>query len=323
MSELIDRYVAAATGRLPPSERNEKAAELRQTIAAMLAARGSASEQAERDVLAELGDPSELAARYAGRQRYLIGPALYAPYIKLLRTLVVIVASVVFAATLFAELLAATDGAGWGILRALGAAIQTGVAIAFVVTLVFALLERVGKGAAEIGLPEKRWSPESLSEAGGKRQITLGEFIASLVFLTVLVALVVWQQSHSPYTAGGEAIPFLDPLLWEAWIPVFFVLIAINMGIEVWKYVAGRWTLPLVVVNVLMNVVFAGFVVLVLETQQVVNPAFVAALEAEVGGDVPWRLTRVALILLVVGIAILDTVDCVVKYARGRRAATR
>ena len=190
MSELIDRYVAAATGRLSSSEREEKADELRGTIAGMLAARGSTDEQAEREVLAELGDPSELFARYAGRPRYLVGPALYGPYIKLLRTLVAIVASVVFAATLFAEVLAATDGAGWGILRALGAAIQTGVAIAFVVTLVFALLERAGKGAAEIGLPEKQWSPESLPEAGGKRQITLGEFIASLVFLTVLVALV-------------------------------------------------------------------------------------------------------------------------------------
>lgn len=323
MSELIDRYVAAATGRLSSSEREVKAAELRGTIASMLAARGSTDEQVEREVLAELGDPSELSAPYAGRPRYLIGPALYGPYIKLLRTLVAIVASVVFAATLFAELLAATDGAGWGILRALGAAIQTGVAIAFVVTLVFALLERAGKGAAEIGLPEKPWSPESLPEAGGKRQITLGEFIASLVFLTVFVALVVWQESHSPYTAGGEAIPFLDPSLWEAWIPVFFVLIAVNMGIEVWKYVAGRWTLPLVVVNVLTNVLFAGFVVLLLETQQVVNPDFAAALEAEVGGDVPWELTRVALIVLVVGIAVLDTVDCAVKYARGRRAATR
>lgn len=323
MSELIDRYVTAATGRLPSSQRADRAAELRETIAAMLAARGSADEQAERDVLAELGDPAVLAARYAGQPRYLIGPALYAPYIKLLRTLVVIVASVVFAATLFAELLAATDGAGWAILRALGAAIQTGVAIAFAVTLVFALLERAGKGVTEIGLSEKRWSPESVPAAGGKRQITLGEFIASLVFLTVLVALVVWQQSHSPYTAAGEVIPFLDPSLWEAWIPVFFVLIAINMGIEVWKYVAGHWTLPLVVVNVLMNVFFAGFVVLLLETQQVVTPDFAAALEAEVGADVPWELTRVALIVLVVGIAVLDTVDSVVKYMRGRRAATR
>jgi hypothetical protein len=67
-----------------------------------------------------------------------------------------------------------------------------------------------------------------------------------------------------------------------------------------------------------MNVAFVGFLVVLLRTQQVVNPAFVAALEEKVGESLPGVATGFALVLVVVGIAVWDTVDCVLKYGRGR-----
>jgi len=97
-------------------------------------------------------------------------------------------------------------------------------------------------------------------------------------------------------------------------------LITVSVAIEIWKYVTGKWTLPLVAANVAMNMAFVGFVVALLRTQQVVNPAYVSALEAQVGESLPAAAAGLVLVLVVVGIAVWDSVDGVLKYLRGRRA---
>jgi hypothetical protein len=320
MSDLIDRYVWAVARELPSSLREDVARELRATIADMVEARGADDEQASRDVLMELGDPVELAAQYTTRPRYLIGPGLYVPYIRLLKTLLPIVIAVVLAVTLATELWATEEEVALGVFRAIEAALQTGMVAAFVVTLVFAILQRAGVDTAGPGgRGGREWVPESLPKVAEKRQITLGEFIAAMVFLSLPAIWVAWQQSHSPFSADGRPVPFLDQGLWQGWIPAFILLITVSMSIEVWKYISGRWTLPMVVANVAMNVVFVGFVVALLRTQQVVNPAFVAALEEKVGESLPGVAAGFALVLVVVGIAVWDTVDCVLKYLRGRR----
>ena len=64
----------------------------------------------------------------------------------------------------------------------------------------------------------------------------------------------------------------------------------------------------------------SGLVIVLMRTQQVVNPAFVTALEEKTGDALPGGATGFALVLLVIGIAVWDSVDSVLKYLRGRRA---
>lgn len=319
MNDLIDRYVWAVAKDLPGGMRDDVARELRATIADMVEAREPQAEGAVREVLLELGDPAELALSYAGGRRYLIGPGFYRQYVKLLRLLLLIVVPIVLVVSLVEELWSRADGYAAGIGQSLSTAFQTGVMIAFWVTLVFFLIERAGADQADF--PRRgSWDPASLPAVAEKRQITLGDTIASLVILTLLIAWIPWQQTHSVFHSGGGPIPFLASDLWSGWIPAFIAIVAVSMGIEVWKYVSGRWTLPLVVVNIAVDALFAGFVVVVLTTQEVVDPAWLAAFQERAGTEFPARVVGTAVLLAVLAISLWDAIDCVRKYSASRRA---
>ena len=92
-ASLTDRYVAAALKGVQADQREDVAAELRGSIADAVEVRtsqGESPDTAERAVLLELGGPTRLAAGYSGRPLYLIGPAFYPDYIRLLRLLLLL-----------------------------------------------------------------------------------------------------------------------------------------------------------------------------------------------------------------------------------------
>ena len=81
MTTLTDRYVWGVLRAVPETQRPDLEPEIRALIADALEARsavdaGEVPAAAERAVLAELGDPEVLAARYTDRSLFLIGPAL-------------------------------------------------------------------------------------------------------------------------------------------------------------------------------------------------------------------------------------------------------
>lgn len=93
--EVIDRYIYAVTQRLPEQQREDIKRELQSLIEDMLEERipaGQASKEDVESVLLELGHPNELAAKYRGYERYLIGPMLLDTY---LTTLKIVLASIV------------------------------------------------------------------------------------------------------------------------------------------------------------------------------------------------------------------------------------
>ena len=320
MNDLIERYVWAVAHDLPKGMRNDVARELRATIEDTIDARGTDDDETVRDVLIELGDPSELAAGYAGKRRYLIGPALYPAYRRLLTTLLLIVVPIVLVATLVEGLWRQGESPGPGLLTALNASLQTGVMVVFWVTLVCFLIERSGAGQARArGTAGGAWRPDALPPVAEKRTITLAETVVSLAMLTLLVAWIPWQRAHSVFHVDGEPVPFLAQGLWDAWIPLFIAIVAASMGVEVWKYVSGRWTLPLVVVNVVVNAVFAVFVVALLRTQEVVGAAFLWAYEERAGTAFPGDIVGTVVLLVILGICLWDSVECVLNYLRVRR----
>lgn len=73
--EWIERYIYAVTKRLPESQREDVASELRSLIEDMLDERKqseAATAQEIEEVLMELGHPSLLAQKYRGKDRVLI-----------------------------------------------------------------------------------------------------------------------------------------------------------------------------------------------------------------------------------------------------------
>ena len=90
-------------------------------------------------MLEGLGDPTRLAADYAGRPQYLIGPELFEPYRQLLTRLAGVV--IPLAAIVADASLAVADGRPYvqAILEGLGGAFMVGVQLVFWVTVVVRL----------------------------------------------------------------------------------------------------------------------------------------------------------------------------------------
>ena len=219
-ASLTDRYVAATVRGLDEAQRPEVERELRATIEDMVDARLEAGAptraEAERAVLVELGDPVRLAAGYSGRPLHLIGPGVYPEWLRLVRVLLVVIVpiSVVgnLVARLFVEDVAATN-VGSLVGSSIALAITVALHVVFWTTLVFAILERTGHASLDT------WTPEQLPDTSGTGRVGFGETAANVVFLVLVALALVWQQTSSPVTSGGESVPVLDPALWSGWIP--------------------------------------------------------------------------------------------------------
>ncbi|MEO3742230.1 permease prefix domain 1-containing protein [Plantactinospora sp. B5E13] len=315
MTSLTDRYLAATLRSVPAPRRAEIATELRASIEDMIEDRtagGQDTTTAEREVLTELGNPAQLAARYADRRLQLIGPTYYLAWQRLLMLLLSFVPATV---GILVGLLEATDGdqVGGAVGAGITTALQVAVQIAFWVTLVFAILERTN---IPLNLPD--WTVDQLPENHSHRQITITDTAAAIGFLALVIAYLPIQQFRSFVTDGtGGNLPILDPALWSFWLPYLIAVLVATIGLEIAKHRAGQWTWPLFGANVLLDLAFAVPVIWLLLTDRLLNPEFVARFEWLGRGD---NLDRAATVAVVVTILITgwDAVDSAIKTYRNR-----
>jgi hypothetical protein len=314
MTDLTERYVSATLRSIPEGQRADIEAELRASIDDAIEARlagGAAHDEAERRVLLDLGDPDRLASGYSGRPGHLIGPELFFDYKRLLAVLLVtvvpIVAAVVFVVTLLAE-----DGIGAAFGSAIGTALTVALHIFFWVTLVFAILER-SDGASSVAA----WDLSKLPPIPSRRSVSLAETIATLVFLTLTITVLLISRSFSPFTAAdGTPLPLFNPELWSFWMPFLIGVLILELVFELVKYRVGHWTWTLAWMNLGLNLLFSAPAVYLLMSEQLFNPEFFDSLGLDLGtsSDSPLVLITVAVI---VGIAAWDSIDGFRKAARG------
>ncbi|MET9343883.1 permease prefix domain 1-containing protein [Nonomuraea sp. NPDC003804] len=275
-SSLTDRYVEAALSRLPARQRPDIEKELRASIADAVddhLETGADPAQAERAVLAELGDPVRLAAGYADRPLQLIGPALFLDYTRLLTALLATIVPVVAATVGLVRGL--NGGTPLTVLGdTFGAALTTGVHIAFWTTLVFAILERtpaLRRAAA------RRWTPAALPEPPSRRA-RYGELVTETVLTVLFTTLILLSPVVSPETdANGHPVGVLSPWLWETGlVHLFIALVIASLGFSFAGYYL-KWSVPVAVVRSLVGVPAAVMLIWLAATHRVLNPAFVAA----------------------------------------------
>ncbi|MFI6330423.1 permease prefix domain 1-containing protein [Micromonospora chersina] len=313
MSSLTDRYLTATLRAVPQQRRAELADELRASIEDMIEDRTAGGQDrgaAEREVLTELGNPEQLAARYTDRRLQLIGPRYFLVWWRVLRTLLTFIPAIVGVVT---GVVKATVGGEPGAAVGAGVAsgLQTAVQIAFWVTLCFAVLERTD---TSLNLPE--WTVDQLPEETRERQVTLVDSCASIVFLLVAVAFLPWQHFQPWLSGDGSRLPMIDPALWSFWLPALIVVLVATVGLEIAKYRAGRWTWPLVAVNAALNLAFAAPLVWLLLTDRLLNPALIErfAWLREGGAE---DVAQVATVVTAV-VVVWDVIDSAVK---ARKAA--
>lgn len=277
MSTLIDRYVFTALKSIPENQRSDIDRELRGSISDAVEARVDAGETpaaAETAVLTEFGDPARLAARYADRPLYLIGPDLFLDWWRLLKTLLIIVVPLAVVANLVIKLALDPADIGGAIGSAIGLGLGVVVHIAFWVTLAFYILQSTGTRRSELGLAP--WTPEQLPQLPRRSQVSLADTVASVIMLGIFIAVLIWQHFGSALYLNGEPVPVLNEGLWSFWLPYVIVLLAVEIAFAVALYLRGYWTWGFAAANTVLGLLFMVPVLWLLATDQVYNWAFLA-----------------------------------------------
>lgn len=319
-SSLTDRYVDATVRDLDEAQRHDVERELRTTIEDMVDARVHAGLRdrvtAEREVLLELGDPMRLAAGYAGRPLYLIGPGAYPQWRRVTTRLLATVVPGVTLLNLVVRLFVgdvASDGIGPSLVAALVLGLLVALNVVFWVTLVFAMAER-----GRLGDVPLEWDPGQLPETDAPRGVGLGETVTSVVLFVLVALSLVWQQTSSPVRAGGEVVPVLDPALWAGLVPWLLALLALQAVLAVLAYRTRRWTPALGVTSIVADVAFAAPVLVLLGRGELLDPGFVAALEAGGWAGAGEQL-RVSVSIGVVVVSMWSVVETLRNIRSGRR----
>lgn len=295
-----DRYLTAVLKGIPEEQRADVDVKLRQLIDTSVLeqmSRGEDPETAERLVLRELGDPMRVSATYSGRSLSLIGPRFYPEYIRLLKLLVSIVVPIV---TVVVGITTALTGESvWSVvLAALGSGFMVGIQVAFWITLVFAVVDRRTTNSSSV---TSEWDFDDLPEITENR-IGLGDTLASITALSLLVLFLLWQPTYQEsFDPGGPSIPILNPALSTLWIPILIVILLASITLELIKYRAGRWTIPLAAVNSLLSLSFAFSAIFIIASDQLLNSEFMAAITAgDLGTFIDLIPTMIAWVIVVV-----------------------
>ncbi len=283
-NELIDRYVYDVTRRLPQAQRTDIEKELRTLIDDMLAGKEDVKDVTL--VLIELGRPAELAAKYRGSLRYLISPQLFGTYEMLLKIVLAAVAFGMLAANVIMNITAPPESVLLAVAQALGMTVMA-LFLAFgIITLIFAIVERTGKG--EAWKKENDWHPRDLPEVPLRSAvIKKGDPIVSLVFSAVFLVIFLTM----PWLFGvGIGLP-------APWIPVFnlnalagviwlfVLLIAAGVAKDALRLIIGRYTIKLAAFVAALNIISFVLVVLVFGNAAVWNASFLADLQAATGAE--------------------------------------
>ena len=283
MTQLTERYLAAAVRGIPEAQRTDVERELRSSIVDALEDRVVAGEDrvaAEKAVLEGLGDPIRLAAGIAGRPLYLIGPDMFVEYRQLLVMLLSIVMPIVGILQVAVALAGGDDFIG-AVMAGIGAAWTVGLHIFFWVTITFAVVERfdaVREARDGISGAAGRWTVDRLPPLPSDR-ISASDAVGDLISTAVGIGGLLFLNGAVWFTdAAGDAIPLLNPDLWSLLVPTLVAILAAQGALQIIVFLMGRWTMPLASANSVVQLAFSVPVIALALTGSLINPAFADAL---------------------------------------------
>lgn len=320
MNDLIERYIYAATRRLPRKQREDVSRELEGLIDDMLAERCGGITPTEKDirvVLTELGSPQELYEKYSAEGgKCLIGQPYYSTYLFVLKIVLVCVA---FGMTVSSLILQLMEPQAW--YAAAGqwlALLWQGLMGAFAfVTILFAVLYHKGIQISKpFDFDDLPPVPKKHEEISPWEPIVGIAF--SVVFLTLFLAV---PQVFSIYYEGREWIPvFHVGVLRGSWY-ILLAFAALGILRDAVKLMDRRYSRKVLAVAVGTNAVSALLAVWWLTGFDLFNPVFqqkMAALFTDDAGFLAGVMTHFQYFFLGILLfaLVLDTADTLVKTLR-------
>lgn len=331
MTSIIDRYISATQDGIPGNDRADIEREVRAALNDMIESRiaqGLSEEQAEREAIEELGDPKAFAAQFHKQERYLIGPRLFGSWWLITQTILLIITPIVMGATLFGVLAGTDSSYGQAFGEAIGAGFSVAIQVLFWVTLIYAIIERIGVTPEMEGslVSKSDWTIDDLPEIETGRQI--GKF--EIVLQVVPVSLLAWFVSRlaiDGLSAMGlhrwldvpRDLPAFNPELSALWFWGLIGLVVMNVLVAVWSFMVGYWTRIVTTVNVMLAVVWIAFIMAVASAGDIMNPE-IRAIHPDLG---EWSLVGENSSRIIVGIFILVSAWDVWESVRGHLAYRR
>jgi HAAS len=311
---LVDRYVEAVRSHLPRRERDDIAAELRDTLLSKIEEAERAQERPLTDdqvaaILKRYGAPESVAAKY-GARAHLIGPEVYPQYRFVVRMVLMVVGGVMAIA------IAATAVTADRPLAQIGRIAMTGLLVAIgnltIFTMIFARLERMA-----VRPEPEDWDPRDLIPAVERRTaIPRAEAIGSLVFS---VFWLLWWIDVLPINRWllWSRLPLAAAPIWDTLTPLIVTLLVASIGHAAMALLRPRWTLFYEITERLIDVGIGVMIVLALRA-----PALIVATDPNAPGSnlrhlLEWLAT---LGLYAWGLVVLFSVAAAVwRYAAGSR----
>jgi len=313
-STLTDRFVTEALRGLPARQRADIEAELRTLIADAIEDRleaGTDAVAAEHTVLAELGAPRRLAARYSEKPTYLVGPDLYFDYVRVLTVLLSTVVPIWF---LFSGIVTFVAGssAGETVGVAVTGAIETAMSIAFFTTVIFAIIERTSAMRSRRTVV---WDPASLPEVLDKRGY-FTELVGGISFLVIIASVLIWLQTVGAVEGRDSAL--IGPIATELWTSgAFYIALfyaAVSISFHLFAYYTG-WSVSNAMATIVLDVLFVVPAVWLTASGRLLNPDYFDVVGWPQGVGVVTAIVVVVVLLF----SALDSIDAIVRATRKRR----
>ena len=316
--DLIERYVYAATKRLPSKNREDVSMELRGLIDDMLTERCGDETPTEKDirvVLTELGTPMEIYAKYdEDADKCLIGQPYYSTYRFVLK---IVLASSVIGISIVTLIQALVEPTMWyemisDCIGNLSGTLLSGFGF---VTLLFAIFQQKGvrlNGSSNLDdlptVPKKKQEISKVSAVIG--------IVIDIVFVTVFLAAP--QLLGMIGVESGVIIPIFNAEAIRAhwYIIVLFALFGIVR--EAVKLLEGRYNHKVMITTIITNALSAVTAIWWLSDANLFNPAFADTVlqtvpEAETAAIAIFeRFPTFFLCVMLLALG-LDTVEAVVK----------
>ncbi|GAA0375135.1 HAAS signaling domain-containing protein [Bacillus horti] len=285
--ELIDRYIYAVTERLPEKQRDEIKKELKGLIDEMLEERlaghqiDQVTQEDVENVLQELGNPKELAAKYRGYDRYLIGPMFYGSYLSTLKVVLLsisILVTVMFAIDTFF----ASVGALEQLVSYFASIFTVGAQAFFWVTVIFAWME-YRQGNERSSLDNKKvgeWSLTELPQIPSEQaKIKMSEPIFGIFFAVLFTAIslyaVEWFGIWRFEEGSRSVISFLNAEAFHTYLPLIWGVAALGILKACVQIIARKRSTRLLGFNIIVSVVIVVLTAIIFSDSSIYNADFV------------------------------------------------
>lgn len=336
--EQVSRYIYAVTQKLPKQQRADIEQELRGLIEDMIEERvrgGEDAASAVEQVLLELGNPHDLAAKYRGEPRYLIGPLLFDTYLSVLKIIlicIVLIQIVVFGISFILDPTHVQEQFN-NLIRALIFVPMEGFAWT---TLTFAFLDYAMRKEKKSGIVGKSgWHPAKLPPIpDSKWEIKQSESLLGIMFTIFFLVLFTFSPHLIGATVFSEGnlknvIPFFTLEVFREYLPFIWLLGLLGLFKDSVRWVKKSWTNSIFLTHILFTIISGLFGVYMFANPELYNAEFLDELVmyglVEAGSEKLgtlakiWSLATEWIVYLIGASTLIEVIQTGVKWIRFRR----